>query len=426
MGMDWICEAATLRGSVEIPGSKSHTIRAVAIASLAEGESVIRQPLDSQDARSAVAAYRALGAAIETGADAWHVKGFAGKPRVPDDVIDVGNSGTTLNIVMGTCALIEEGAAVLTGDAQIRRRPSGPLAASLNDLGASVRSTRNNGCPPFVVAGPWRGGDTAIEAVSSQYLTSLLLNAPLAQGETRIDVALLHEKPYVEMTLDWLRHEGIVWHANGFAAFTVPGGQRYRAFDRRIPGDFSSATFFLAAGALPGNDVSCAGLDMNDTQGDRAVVEYLRRMGADIETGSETIRVRGNTLKGCDLDLNATPDALPMMAVMGCFAEGETRLLNVPQARIKETDRIAVMGRELAKMGAHIEELPDGLIVHGGALRGAEVQGHGDHRVIMALAVAASRATGVTRIHGADAVAVTFPAFAASLSAIGGIVEFQT
>jgi len=421
--MDWICEAASLAGSVEIPGSKSHTIRAVAIASLAEGESVIRQPLDSQDARSAVAAYRALGAEIETAADVWRIKGFAGRPQVPNDVIDVGNSGTTLNIAIGTCALLDEGAAVLTGDAQIRRRPSGPLAASLNDLGASVRSTRNNGCPPFIVEGPWRGGATAIEAVSSQYLTSLLLNAPLGKGNTRIEVTLLHEKPYVEMTLDWLRREGIVWHANGFAAFTVLGGQRYRAFDRRIPGDFSSATFFLAAGALPGNDVACVGLDMNDTQGDKAVVEYLRQMGAEIDIGSEAIRIRGNTLKGCDLDLNATPDALPMMAVMGCMAEGTTRLLNVPQARIKETDRIAVMRRELEKMGANIEELPDGLIIHGGALRGADVQGHGDHRVIMALAIAASRATGATRIHGADAVAVTFPAFADSLAGIGGIIQ---
>ncbi len=421
--MDWVCEAVSLRGAVEIPGSKSHTIRAVAIASLADGDSRIRRPLDSQDARSAVAAYRALGAVIEMDANEWRVTGVDGRPNVPDDVIDVGNSGSTLNIAMGSCALLSGGAAVLTGDAQIRRRPSGSLAASLNDLGAMVSSTRDNGCAPFVVEGPWLGGDTTIEAVSSQYLTSLLLNAPLAQGETRINVALLHEKPYVEMTLDWLRSEGIVWHATGFGAFTVPGLQRYRPFDRRIPGDFSSATFFLAAGALPGNDVTSVGLDMNDTQGDKAVVDYLRRMGAEIEIDADSVRVRGDRLQGCDFVLNATPDALPMMAVLGCFAEGTTRLLDVPQARIKETDRIAVMKRELDKMGACIEELPDGLVVHGCELHGANVNGHGDHRVIMALAVAASRAKGVTHIHGADAVAVTFPTFAASLSAIGGNIR---
>ncbi|MCX5759802.1 MAG: 3-phosphoshikimate 1-carboxyvinyltransferase [Candidatus Hydrogenedentes bacterium] len=417
--MDWVCEVASLRGSVEIPGSKSHTIRAVAIASLAGGDSRIRRPLDSQDARAAAAAYRALGASIEMGADEWRVTGVNGRPNVPDDVIDVGNSGTTLNIAMGSCALLSEGAAVLTGDAQIRRRPSGPLAAALNDLGAMVSSTRDNGCAPFVVEGPWHGGDTTIEAVSSQYLTSLLLNAPLAQGETRIDVSLLHEKPYVEMTLDWLRREGIVWHATGFAAFTVPGRQQYRPFDRRIPGDFSSATFFLAAGALPGNDVTSVGLDMTDTQGDKAVVDYLRRMGA--EMGAMVSSTRDN---GC-----------APFVVEGPWRGGDTTieavssqyltslLLNAPQARIKETDRIAVMKRELEKMGARIEELPDGLVVHGGELHGANVHGHGDHRVIMALAVAASRAKGVTHIHGADAVAVTFPTFASSLSAIGGNIR---
>lgn len=420
--MDWVCEAAPLRGAVEIPGSKSHTIRAVAIASLADGQSVIRHPLDSQDARSAVAAYRMLGATIDTGAGEWRVTGVAGQPRVPENVIDVGNSGTTLNVVMGSCALLTNGAAVLTGDEQIRRRPSGPLAASLNDLGASVSSTRDNGCPPFVVEGPWTGGSTVMEAVSSQYLTSLLLNAPLAAGETRINVALLHERPYVEMTLDWLRREGIVYQSTGLAAFTIPGRQQYLPFERRIPGDFSSATFFLAAGALPGNDIVCDGLDMSDTQGDKAVVDYLRHMGADIEIEAESIHVCGHELKGADLDLNATPDALPMMAVAGCFADGTTRLLNVPQARIKETDRIAVMKTELEKMGACIEEQPDGLLIHGSELHGAEVCGHGDHRVIMALAVAASRAKGVTRIHGAEAVAVTFPSFATSYAAIGGMV----
>ena len=422
--MDLFCKRATLRGSVEIPGSKSHTIRAIAIAALADGESVIRDPLDSGDARSALAAYGELGAGVDAGdARAWRITGLAGKPQTPPNVIDVANSGTTLNVAMGSCALMESGIAVLTGDEQIRRRPSGSLASSLNDLGARVRSTRDNGCAPFVVEGTLRGGKTRIEALNSQFVTSLLINAPLAERDSDIEVPVLNEQPYVEITLDWLRRQGIAVESYGLRAFHVPGGQRYHAFDRRIPADFSSATFFLAAGALEGNDVVCRGLDMKDTQGDRAVVDYLREMGAVVEIQEDGIRVKAVSLSGCEIDLNATPDALPMMAVVGCFAKGTTRLLNVPQARIKETDRIAVMRRELERLGAHVEELPDGLVVHESRLHAADVDGHGDHRVIMALAVAASQIPGTTVIHGCDAVNVTFPTFVECMSRLGGKVR---
>jgi len=421
-----LCKDSVLKGTAAIPGSKSHTIRAVAIASLAAGESCVRDPLDSEDTRAAVTAYRALGAAIRVEPGLWHIEGVNGAPRVPDDVIDVANSGTTLNVALGSCALIPSGDAVLTGDAQIRRRPSTALAASLNDLGGQVRSTRDNGCAPFVVSGTLRGGDTTIEAVNSQFLTSLLINAPLGTGETRIEVPVLYEQPYVEMTLDWLEREGIALERDAMRSFRIPGGQRYKAFDRRIPADFSSATFFLAAGALEGNAIVCEGLDMNDTQGDRQVLDYLRQMGAEIAIEDDAIRVEASQLKGCELDLNATPDALPMMAVLACFAEGRTRIVNVPQARIKETDRIAVMKTELERLGARIEELADGLVIEQSELTAADVDGHGDHRVIMSLAIAATRLSGCTTIHGCEAVAVTFPNFVELLSGLGGNVWVES
>lgn len=416
-----VCRPSRLHGAVEIPGSKSHTIRAVAIAALAEGDSVIRAPLQSEDAEAAVRVYSALGARIERDADEWHVRGFAGEPTAPAKMLDVGNSGTTMNVALGTCSLLRSGEAVLTGDAQIQRRPSGVLAASLNDLGARVRSHRENGCPPFTVAGRIRGGQTSIEATSSQYLTSLLLCTPLADGDSVIRVPLLYEVPYVEITLDWLRKQAIkLEYGPDYTEFHVPGGQMFRAFDRRIPGDFSSATFFLAAGALGDNEVVSRGLDRSDTQGDRAVLDYLQQMGADVADRDGGIAVRGRGLTGCEIDLNATPDALPMMAVLGCFARGETRLVNVPQARQKETDRIAVMCEELTTLGADVEELPDGLVIRESKLRGAHVDGHGDHRVVMSLAIAGMCIPGETVIAGADAAAVTYPAFVAHLQSIGG------
>lgn len=423
--MDIVGEKSSLRGSVVIPGSKSHTIRAVAIGGLAAGQSCVRAPLDSEDTRAAVRAYRALGAEITLEEGLWRIKGCAGAPQTPENVIDAANSGTSLNVALGSCALLRSGTAVLTGDRQVRRRSSRALAGSLNDLGARVRSTRDNGCAPFVVQGVLRGGTTTLEAVSSQYLTSLLLNAPLGGGNTQIAVPLLYERPYVEMTLDWLVRQGIAVKHDQLRSFQIPGGQRYQAFDRRIPADFSSATFFLAAGALDGNDVTCQGLDMNDTQGDRAVVDYLRQMGAKITCGSEGVRVQSAALRGCELDLNATPDALPMMSVLACFAEGATRLCNVPQARIKETDRIAVMKTELERLGARVEELEDGLVIEPGPLKAAGVDGHGDHRVIMALAIAATRLEGRTAIHGGEAVNVTFPNFLELLSGLGGKIRSE-
>ena len=409
-----------LEGRVTIPGSKSHTIRAVAIASLAAGRSRIIAPLDSADTLAAVDAYRAAGARIDVGKDAWTVEGTGGAVAAPGAVVDVKNSGTTLRMALGSFALMREGKATLTGDEQIQRRPAGPLAASLGDLGASVVSLRGDGCAPFEVRGRLAGGETSIEAVSSQYLSSLLINTPLAEGDTHIRVTLLNEAPYVGMTLAWLEEQGIrLQYAGDYSDFCIQGGQGYKGFERRVPGDFSSATFFFAAGAFCGNAVRLVGLDMNDTQGDKAVVDYVRRMGAKVGFAGGEICVSGERLEGCEIDLNATPDALPMMAVLGCFAKGRTTLRNVPQARIKETDRIAVMAAELTKMGGRVKELPDGLVIEESALWGAEVRGHGDHRVVMALAVAGTAAKGETVIGTAEAIAVTFPTFVDAMTGIG-------
>lgn len=406
---------------VEIPGSKSHTIRAVAIAALANGVSRVRQPLESADTRSSLGAFCALGATVREQRDLWQITGVGGEVHAPRLEIDVGNSGTTMNVALGSCALLREGRAVLTGDKQIQRRPSAQLAKSLNDLGASVTDLYGTGCAPFEVRGRLRGGDTSLEAVSSQYLSSLLMSTPLADGESRIRVPLLNERPYVGITLDWLARQGIRLEAeDDWSEFRVPGGQQFSPVDRRIPADFSSATFFLAAGALPGNSVVCRGLDYHDTQGDKAVVEYLKAMGADVTVGKDEIGVASRELRGCEIDLNATPDALPMMAVLACFAQGETRLVNVPQARQKETDRISVMREELTKLGGDVEELEDGLVVRESQLVGTTVDSHDDHRVVMALAIGATHVRGMTTIEHAEAMSVTYPAFAQSLRDLGG------
>ena len=363
--MRLLVNKSKLSGSVEIPGSKSHTIRAVAIASLAQGASVIRKPLRALDTMAAVNAFRLLGAEISI-SDDWLVRGVAGRPGVPENIIDVGNSGTTLYIALGA-ACLSDGCSVFTGDDQIRRRPAQPLIEALNELGATVESTRCNGLAPIIVRGPMRGGFVKLDgSKTSQYLTSLLINCPLAQGDTTIEVENLIEKTLCgdDAEVD-ARAGNQAWRAAISGVLRFREGSVTAPFDRSIPADFSSAAFFLCAAAITGADLTLLGLDMNDVQGDKAVVDVLVEMGAQVEQCEGGLRIVGGKLKGAEFDLSDTPDALPALAAAACFAEGETRLVNVGQARLKETDRIAVMCAELGKMGADIQELPDGLIIRG-------------------------------------------------------------
>lgn len=422
--MKFSCQKSRLQGEVKIPGSKSHTVRAVTIAAFADGTSVIRDPLVSEDAESARLAVMDLGADIDVADHIWTVTGTGGVVTPRTSTINMGNSGTSMRVLMGFASLIPANEKIVVdGDAQLRRRPAKPLVDALNALGADVRSLYNNGCPPFEIRGCIKGGSASVEAVSSQYLTSLLLACPLAAGDTAIEVPVLYESQYVDITLDWLESAGIELQREEKRRFYIPGKQVFQPFDCRIPADFSSASFFFGAAALGENCITCKGLDMNDSQGDKAVLDYLRRMGADIEVNGDAVRVSGGSLKGIEIDMNETPDALPMMAAAGCFAEGATSLRNVAQARIKETDRIAVMAEELGKLGGHVEEHEDGLTVYKSKLKPAVVDGHGDHRVVMALAMAGLNIPGVTEIKGAQAAAITFPDFDLLMRNIGGKIE---
>lgn len=411
-------EKSSLMGTVAIPPSKSHTIRAVALAALAEGSSQILNPLMSEDARAAINFYTALGARVYQEEDRWLIEGVGDQLVAPEDVIDVGNSGTTCRIGIGSAALCR-GYSVVTGDEQTRKRPMNSLLNALNDLGAEAFSTKGNGYLPAVIGGRLKGGETTVDGITSQFLTSLLINCPLADGDSLIRVTDLRERPYVDMTLRWLEKQEIMPQNENYETFRIQGGKSYLPFVEVIPADFSSATFFLCAAAITNSWIMLHGLDMEDTQGDKEVVNYLTDMGANIDVMDEGIRIRGADLQGREIDLNNTPDALPAMAAVGCFAWGETILKNVPHARIKETDRIANLAKNLRNLGADIEELPDGLVIRQSVLRGAEVDGAGDHRVIMALGIAGLRAEGKTSIQNADAINVSFPTFVHLMNELG-------
>ncbi|MFC1668786.1 3-phosphoshikimate 1-carboxyvinyltransferase [Spirochaetota bacterium] len=420
--MKFISKKSEISGEVHIPGSKSHTIRALVFGLLSQGESVIEYPLDSSDTRSCLDMIEKFGAKVEILKNLWKVSGVGSNIPIPDNIIDIGNSGTSLYIGLGISSLVD-GHTVFTGDSQIRNRPADGLIGSIKDLGGDAYSTRSNGKPPLVVKGPVKGGETSIESVTSQYLTSLLISTPLAKSDSLIRVPLLYEAPYVTMTLGWLDRLGIEYENRDYKEFYVKGNQQYRKFKEFIPADFSSATFFLVAAAITGGELNLMGLDFTDTQGDREVVNILKEMGAEIDIGERNIRIRGGRLEGGVFDLNAIPDSLPALSVAACFAEGETRLVNVPQARLKETDRISVMHRELKKLGADIEELDDGLIIRKSNLEGGEVEGYGDHRIVMAFSVCGLALKGGVSITTAESVDVTFPNFLELMHSIGSKIE---
>ena len=425
--MKLIINTSRLNGKIAIPGSKSHTIRAIAIASLADGESHIHRPLDSSDTKAAINCYSALGAVIDTtDRQLWKVTGTGGNIVPAKETIDCLNSGTTLRLAMGSAALTAPGETIsFTGDEQIQSRPVGPLLEALENLGAKCRSLKNNGKPPVEVTGKLTGGKTPISAFTSQYLSSLLLCTPLAQNDTEIDVTLLNEPGYVQMTLDWLDKQEIEYENQQMKKFIVKGNQSYKAFNDTIPADFSSATFFLCGAALLADEVTLIGLDFSDSQPDKAVVDYLKAMGADIKVEPDSVTIKAAKLRGTEIDMNATPDALPAMAVTAAFAEGQTRLVNVPQARNKETDRIACMAKELEKMNVKVEELPDGLIINGSQLRCAELDGWADHRIVMALSLAAMAIDGVCTIDTAEAINVTFPDYVELMKSLGAEIELK-
>ncbi|MCG8454397.1 MAG: 3-phosphoshikimate 1-carboxyvinyltransferase [Spirochaetales bacterium] len=428
-----------LSGHVAIPASKSHTVRALLIAAFAPGTSRIRRPLESRDAQSCREAIVQLGAQVCDDGPDWLVQGIRELPAKAH--INVGNSGTTLYLATALAAL-GSGEMTFDGDEQIRRRSAAPLLNALEKLGARI--TSNQGCAPYTIQGPIQPAAVEVACPVSQYLSALLMAAPLmrrneAHPHTQIHVTELNEAPYVGLTLDWLDKHRIEYTKSGWEQFIVPSGQCYQNFDAPVPADWSSAAFFMAAAAVTQSTLILQGPDPEDSQGDKAVADMLKIMGCQWEPLEEGIRFSGRPLRGADLDLNATPDALPALAVVGAFAQGTTRLLNVPQARQKETDRIAVMAKELGKLGIHCEELSDGLVIHGVGNQdrsknnsvsgisstqrsnwpqGTTVQGHDDHRVVMALAVAGLMCQGETSILGAQAADVTFPGFFQLLESI--------
>lgn len=425
-------DRSILNGEVLAPPSKSYTHRAVVMASLAE-QTIVKRPLLSADTTATIRACRALGAVIREIGDRLIVDGVKGKPSVPDSIIDVANSGTTLRLLMAVSALCD-GTTVLTGDDSIRTRPNTPLIDVLNQLGASVISTRDNGMAPIEVKGPMAGGEAVMDgSISSQFFSALLMACPLCQARTVVKVdGELKSRPYVEITIEMLESAGIeielVEDDKGHLSFIIPPNQSYELTEYTVytvPGDFSSASYLLAAGALAGGGITVGGLYPNK-QGDAAIIPILQDMGANLEWDRERgeVRVKKSRLTGVTVDVGMTPDLVPTLAVLGALSGGEMVIENAGHVRFKETDRLHAMTVELAKMGVDITEEPDRLVIRGGGLHGASVSGWHDHRIVMALSVAGMVA-GDTVIDTAESVDISYPGFFEAMKLLGGDITLE-
>jgi 3-phosphoshikimate 1-carboxyvinyltransferase len=426
--MDVSLSPSSVAGDARAPPSKSYTHRAILVAGYSE-EATVEDALVSADTLATIRAVRAFGGRVDRDGSTIDIEGFDGRPAVPDDVIDCANSGTTMRLVTG-CASLGDGLTVLTGDDSLRSRPHGPLLDAISQLDGRAESTRGNGQAPLVVGGNVSGGAVSIPGdVSSQFITALLMAG--AVTETGIDIHLeteLKSAPYVDITVEVLDAFGVEVERTD-EGFSVPGGQSYQAAGGtyHVPGDFSSMSYLLAAGAVAGDDGVTVHGARPSAQGDSAIVSVLERMGADIDWDREagTIDVSLTPLSGVEIDVGDTPDLLPTIATLGAIADGDTVIRNCEHVRYKETDRVSAMAEELGKMGASVTEEHDTLTIHGSEtdLVGADVDGRHDHRIVMSLAVAALVAEGETTIAGGEHVDVSFPGFFDVLDGLGATVD---
>jgi 3-phosphoshikimate 1-carboxyvinyltransferase len=420
-----VTKTSGLHGTVRVPPNKSHSFRALIMASLAEGVSRIISPAVSHDWMLGTEALEMFGAKIEPKAkDVWEIVGTGGKLTTPDDVIDCGNSGIILRFFMAIAACCE-GYTVLTGDDSLRRiRLCQPLIDGLNALGAWAVATKGDGHAPVVVRGRLRGGQTEIDGIDSQPVSALLIACSLADAPTDLSVRRAGEKPWVGVTLDWLRRCGVEFTHENFERYRVRGQHRWKGFEAKVPLDWSAAMYpIVAAVVTSGSEVRLPGLDFQDSQGDKAVVGVLREMGAKIDVGPDGVVARSGALVGRTIDCNDFVDQFPLLAVVGACAEGQTVLTNAEVCRHKECDRIAETAKVLKAMGALVEERPDGLVVRRSRLRGANMDARSDHRMAMTFTVAGLVADGLTRVVGVECVKKTFPDFVHQMQGIGADVE---
>ncbi|MHB1391966.1 MAG: 3-phosphoshikimate 1-carboxyvinyltransferase [Clostridia bacterium] len=411
----------SLAGEVLIPPSKSISHRAVICAGLSEGVSTINNVEMSQDIEATCGAMKSLGVTVEKGISSLRIKGSAAFELI-NSRIDCRESGSTLRFIIPLAALTGKPAAFY-GEGKLVERSLVPYFNIFEKQG--IKYETDNGKLPLRIDGRLASGEFQLEGnISSQFISGLMFALPLLEGDSRITVTTeLESKPYVDLTLKALERFSIYIENHDYSTFIIKGKQKYIATDYTVEGDFSQAAFWLTAGAL-GSDVTCRGLDMKSTQGDKSVVDIIGQMGGRIVVYGDTVRSFPADTKGSVIDASQCPDLVPVLAVLGALSEGRTEIVNAHRLRFKESDRLKAICSELGKLGACIIEKQDGLVIDGRkSLRGGKVDSWNDHRIAMALAIAATRCEEPVTISNASSVKKSYPDFWEQYRALGGRID---
>ena len=406
---------AKVSGEVNVPGSKSLSNRALLLAALAEGETELTNLLDSEDIEHMLNALTKLGVSYRLSEDKTQcvVQGNGGAFNVAEPLeLFLGNAGTAMRPLCAALAASNVDT-VLTGEPRMEERPIGDLVDALREADAEVTYLKNEGFPPLQIKGKTlNGGEMSVDgSVSSQFLTALLMAAPLFSGDVTIRIkGELVSKPYIDITLDTMAKFGVTVENDNYQTFTVSGDAKYIAPGKfMVEGDASSASYFLAAGAIKGGKVRVTGIGQNSIQGDIRFADVLEAMGSTVVWHDEYVEITGAPLKGVNMDMNHIPDAAMTIATTALFAEGPTTMTNIYNWRVKETDRLAAMATELQKLGAKVEEGHDYIKVWPtDSLKHAEIDTYNDHRIAMCFSLVALSDTPVT-INDPGCTRKTFP-----------------
>lgn len=400
-------------GTVSPPASKSYTHRAFILAALSEGTSVISDPLFSADTISTLNAISAFGAKVERNDSFVRITG--GELKAPSEPIDAENSGTTMRLMTGISSAFDK-KVTITGDDSLLKRPMSPLLDALESIG--VECSSNKGFPPISVKGPIDRNEVSINgSMSSQFVSSLMMTAPLLKDGLKIHVkGKLVSKPYVDITTYMMSVFGANASMNDK---TIESHGRYRSADFAVPADFSSAAFPLVAGALAGK-VTVKGMDMNAPQGDKMIVDILKKAGAKISIENDSITCEKDSLSGTEIDIGNVPDLFPILAVLFCAAEGKTILKGAPQLRFKESDRIESVTEMISAIGGDIKGTDDGCVINGTRkLKGGEIDCRGDHRIMMAASIASLICDEPVTMENAECCSVSYPQFPEHMRILG-------
>ena len=417
-----------LSGIVAAPPSKSYTHRAVILATLATGDTVIENPLISDDTLSTINACRVLGAGIQQEANLLRIAGTGGRLKcLPEgQLIFVGNSGSTIRMIAPLVALTGT-RVILDGGSQLRQRPMHDLLVALKALGIRARSLNRDGYLPIEIEGNRLAGNevSVSGSVSSQHISALLMIAPHVEGGLQIKVFDgLRSRPYVSITIDIMQRFGVSVNNCDYKEFHARDDLKYTGINYRVEGDYSQASYFLAAGAIGKSPVTVENLSADSVQGDSYLLAVLSTMGCAIRQSADRLTVsRDVELRGITLDMSDYPDIVQTVAIVAAFARGKTLLHNIGHLRFKETDRILYTAQALNNMGITTEITGDTFVIYGGKPCGAGIITHADHRTAMSFVIASLFASGTSIIENAESVAKSFPRFFTGLRRLGAQIE---